>query len=489
MNNLLYYSHIPIKSRKGILLKLKHLITKNQNRIITSLYNDLHKPIFESKHMEIIPTLNEIEYHLEYFENWIIENKSLNPLHHLPLFFSSTNKCYIERLPFGKVLIIATWNYPIHLSLLPLIGAVSAGNSVMLVLPDKNYTHHTSNLLYKLFKIYFPETRYINVMHGGKENIDHLLKYKWDFIFYTGSKKVGEIIYKKAAEKLTPTVLELGGKSPCIINSDINNLLIKRIVWGKFTNAGQTCIAPDYLLINKKYASKILKEITNTIIDFYGVNPIESLDLSRIVNKDHYNRLNNIIEKDNNHLYYGGQTIKSALYIQPTILDFGDNIDLFLNSESMKDEIFGPIIPVFQYNTITDVLKVVDKHPTPLTAYLFGNDVDMYSKLIKSGSVVYNDTLMQMDTPLPFGGIGTSGIGNYHGKYTFDTFSYQKSILKRGTVGEIPLRFPPYNNIFGLSIMQNISRYVRNSRLIYNSFFIFLIWMVFLKFRRYFKCF
>ena len=488
MNNTsLLYDQIPITIRRNILNSLKNMISQNQEELIDDLYFDLHKPKFEVKHMEIFPILNEIDYHLEHFESWLEEKKSINPLNYLSLVLSSTNKCTIKRLPFGKVLIIGAWNYPLNLSIIPLIGAISAGNTVMLVLPDLDYTHHTSNKLYNLFNSYFPNSEYLTVSYGGKSKLDIILKYKWDLIFYTGSQRVGKIMYSKAAEQLTPIVLELGGKSPCIIESDINKLLIKRLVWGKLTNAGQTCIAPDYILVNEKYGEKILKEIKNTIIEFYGDNQFKSKDLSRIVNKSNFNRLKNILDIDKNYIYYGGNSAEDNLYIQPTILDFRSNLLGFLESESMKNEIFGPIIPIFQYQSINNIITILEKHPTPLTAYLFGNNTKKYEHLIKSGSLVYNDTLMQMNTPLPFGGVGTSGMGNYHGKYTFDTFTYQKSILERGKYGEISLRFPPYNNCYKLSLMEKLSKYVKNSNLIYKSLLIFVLFFAFRHFKNHFK--
>ena len=478
-NTFLLYDQIPISIRRKILNTLKNMILQNQKDLIDALYYDLHKPKFESKHMEIFPILKEIDYHLENFESWLEEKKSINPLNNLSLVLSSTNTCKIKRLPFGKVLIIGAWNYPLNLSIIPLIGAISAGNTVMLVLPDSDYTHHTSNKLYKLVNSYFPNSDYLTVNYGGKSNLDKILKYKWDFIFYTGSQRVGKIMYSKAAEQLTPIVLELGGKSPCIIESDINKLLIKRLVWGKLTNAGQTCIAPDYILVNKKKRKKLINDIKNTIIEFYGTNQLKSKDLSRIVNKSNFNRLKNILDIDKKYIYFGGDSVEQKLYIQPTILDFRSNVDRFLNSESMKNEIFGPIIPIFQYQSINNILTILEKHPTPLTAYLFGNNTKKYEHLIKSGSIVYNDTLMQMNTPLPFGGVGTSGIGNYHGKYTFDTFTYQKSILERGKYGEMSLRFPPYNNCYKLFLMEKLSKYVKNSNLIYKSFIIFVLILLF----------
>lgn len=393
--------------------------------------------------MEILQIENEIKYHLDYFESWLVESKWISPFKNMSLFFSGMGQSYIQKKPFGNVLIIGAWNYPLNLSLMPLIGAISAGNKAMVILPDINYTHHTTNLLLKLFNI-SDLNKYVIFISGGEKNVKKMLKYKWDLIFYTGSKNVGKFIYESAASQLTPTILELGGKSPCIIDEEINELLVKRIVWGKLTNSGQTCIAPDYFLVKECVKNKFIKMLVKTITEFYGTDPQQSNNYGRIVNSKSLYRLKNIIETDKRFLFYGGKVDTTNLYIEPTIIDFNNDKISFYKSACMADEIFGPIFPIYSYNNVYETIEVINKYKNPLTAYLFCKNPKRLLEFIQSGSIVINDTLMQMNTSTPFGGIGNSGIGNYHGKYSFDSFTYQKSILKRYKYGEIHLRFPPY---------------------------------------------
>lgn len=447
MNNT-YFNHLnfTINERKNTLKNILDILVNNKQKIINSLYLDLHKPQYESYFMEILQIENEIKYHLDYFESWLEERKWISPFKNMSLFFSGMGHSYVQRKPFGNVLIIGAWNYPLNLSLMPLIGAISAGNKSMVILPDFDYTHHTTNLLIKLFNI--PKlNKYVIFSNGGEKNVKKMLKYKWDLIFYTGSKKVGKFIYESAASQLTPTILELGGKSPCVIDEEINELLVRRIVWGKLTNSGQTCIAPDYFLVKDCVKDKFLKMLVKTINEFYGKDPQKSECYARIINSKSLNRLKNIIDNDKPFLYHGGKIDIKNLYIEPTIIDFKNDKINFHKSACMADEIFGPIFPIYSYNNVFENIEIINKYKNPLTAYLFCKNSKGLSEFIKSGSIVINDTLMQMNSSTPFGGIGDSGIGNYHGKYSFDSFTYQKSILKRYKYGEINLRFPPYTKI------------------------------------------
>ena len=473
-----------IEERKDNLKLLNKLLETEKTSICQALYNDLHKPIFESIYLEIKQVQHEIQYHLDNLDEWISENIFINPLRYLTLFLTGYGQAYIESKPRGNSLIIGAWNYPINLTLLPLVGSISAGNDTIVVFPALDYTPNTSKLLVKLFTKYF-DNRYISAEIGGKENVEKLLEIKWDFIFFTGSSSVGKSIYQQAAKQLTPVVLELGGKSPCIVDEQSNmKLLIKRILWGKLTNCGQTCISPDYFLVNKQYGNKFIKIMIDTLKDFY-TDIKTSKDYGRIVNLRAFKRIENIINLDSNFIEYGGKSDVIDLYIHPTIINFKNNKDAFINSASMKDEIFGPIIPIYLYDNISEVYDIIKKYPDPLVAYLFTKEWKSIEKEIKAGSIVVNDTLIQMSSPLPFGGIGNSGIGQYHGKKTFDIFSYQMSKLVRYKYGELAVRFPPYNvqwkqkiirfsqMIFSTKYLNKSLCYIKNILIIYLLFFYF----------------
>ena len=450
-----------IHERKKCLLILQNLLNTEKNKICEALKKDLHKPYFESYYLEINQVQHELQFHIDNFENWINKELFINPLRYLTLFFTGYGRAIIENRPRGNCLIIGAWNYPIELSLKPLIGSISAGNNTTIVFPDLEYTKYTSTLLINLFNKYFNHIQNINVQIGGKHNVTELLKNKWDFIFYTGSLHVGKIIYKQAAENLTPVVLELGGKSPCIVEQQYNmHLLIKRILWGKLTNCGQTCISPDYFLVNENFGNEFIKLLKKIIYEFYGKKIKYNDDYGRIVNRNAYDRLINIINNDKHYIEYGGEYCNEELFIEPTIINFKGNKTTFLKSKCMENEIFGPIIPVYYFKTYDEVNEIVKLYNDPLVCYIFSNKKEILNNDIRSGSIVYNDTLMQMSSPLPFGGIGNSGIGKYHGKDSFDIFSYQRSKLIRFNFGEYVLsRFPPYN-IYWKKIILNISQKV-----------------------------
>lgn len=460
-----------LNKRKECLKILKELLKNEKYKICDALKKDLRKSFFESYYLEINQVEHEIQFHLDNIDEWIDENIFINPFRYLTLFLTGYGKAIIENRPRGKCLIIGAWNYPIELSLKPLIGSISAGNDTTIVLPDINYTKNTSYLMKKLLNKYFENISEVKVEIGGKVNVTRLLKEKWDIIFYTGSTNVGNIIYKKAAETLTPVLLELGGKSPCIIEEQSNmNLLVKRILWGKLVNCGQTCISPDYFLVNENYGDKFIRNLIDTLNEFYGKEIKESDDYGRIVNLNAFNRLKKIIENDNNFVEFGGHYEEKDYYIEPTIINFKGDKNSFLKSECMSEEIFGPIIPIYYYKNYEEVNEIISLNNEPLVCYIFSNNRNILNENIKSGSLVYNDTLIQMSSPLPFGGIGKSGIGKYHGKRSFEIFSYQRSKLIRYNFGEFILaRFPPYNvewKKYLLSIIQKV-----NSFGLYNKFY------------------
>ena len=435
-----------IHERKNSLIILKKMLRNEKNSICDALNKDLHKSFFESYYLEINQVEHDLQYHLDNLDNWVHQELFINPLKYLTLFLTGYGRAIIENKPRGNCLIIGAWNYPIALSLKPLIGSISAGNNTTIVFPDLEYTKNTSNLLINLFNKYFKDNKYINVKLGGKDNITQLLTRKWDFIFYTGSSRIGKIIYQKAAENLTPVILELGGKSPCIVDKQYNmDLLVKRMLWGKLANCGQTCISPDYFLVNENIGEDFIKLLIKNIHEFYGNNIYSSKDYGRIINSQAHSRLIDIIKNDKDYIEYGGN-YNDDLFIEPTIINFKNNKAEFLNSKCMDNEIFGPIIPVYYFKSYEEVNEIIKKFNEPLVCYIFSNKKNILKDEFRCGSVVYNDTMIQMASPLPFGGVGKSGIGKYHGKHTFDVFSYQRSKLIRFNFGEfVDVRFPPYN--------------------------------------------
>ena len=471
-----------IPKRKKCLSILKKLLTDEKDKICEALKKDLHKPYFESYYLEINQVEHEIQYHLDNFQNWISQELFINPIRYLTLFLTGYGRTIIENRPRGNCIIIGAWNYPIELTLKPLIGSISAGNTTTIVFPDKDYTEHTSELLINLFNKYFNGIDTINVEIGGKENVSKLLKKKWDLIFYTGSTHIGRIIYKNAAENLTPVVLELGGKSPCIVEKQNNmDLLVKRILWGKLTNCGQTCISPDYFLVNENIGSEFISLLKKNISEFYGEDIVSSKDYGRIVNQKAFDRLTAIINNDKEYIEYGGEYNIDKLFIQPTIVNFKKDKTSFIKSKCMENEIFGPIIPIYYFNKYEEINQIVKLHNDPLVCYIFSNKSNIINDQIRCGSIVYNDTLIQMSTPLPFGGIGNSGIGKYHGKSTFDIFSYQRSKLIRYNFGELILcRFPPYDIGWKKTIL-NITQKVYPLKSIYRNIKYVIILLLLLK--------
>jgi aldehyde dehydrogenase (NAD+) len=412
---------------------LKQAILDNQLAIKNALKADLNKPEFEAYATEIGACLEEINYALKHLKSWL-KPKSINtPIPFLP----ASSKIYSD--PLGVVLIIGAWNYPLQLIISPLSGAIAAGNCV--VLKPSELAIHISNLLAEIIPKYF-ESSFISVIEGGKEVTQQILEEKFDHIFFTGSTQVGKSIMSAAAKQLTPVTLELGGKSPCIVDADTQlEHTARRIVWGKFINAGQTCVAPDYLLVDKTIKQDLLKLLKQTIQEFYGTTPQTSPDYARIINQHHFNRLSKLIETGK--VIVGGETNSSDYYIAPTIIDGVSPED-----EVMQEEIFGPILPVIEYTTLQEAIAFVNTKPKPLALYFFSNNKQHQHQVIQStasGGVCLNDTIVHMAFPgLPFGGVGDSGIGRYHGQTSFETFSHQRSLLNKSFLFDIKLRYAPY---------------------------------------------
>ena len=414
---------------------LKQAIIENETVICKALKADLNKPLVESFIAEITLVIKEIEYAIKYIKNWTKPKKVQTPWQ----FFPASAVIYPE--PLGVVLILGAWNYPFQLVIAPLIGAIAAGNCA--ILKPSEIASHTSSLVAKIFEKYFDKS-YLTVIEGGVETSQQLLAEKFDHIFFTGGNAVGKIVMEAAAKQLTPVTLELGGKSPCIVDTDIDlKIAARRITWGKFFNAGQTCLAPDYLLVNKKIKSNLLDEIKKCLQEFYGENPAISPDYARIINQKQFDRLVNYLK--DGKIIIGGETTSEERYIAPTVID-----SVSWEDAIMQAEIFGPILPVIEFDDYSNAINIVNSQPKPLALYVFSENKNLQKQVIREtsfGGGCINHTLIHYTAPsLPFGGIGNSGIGRYHGKAGFDTFSHFKSVVKKPFLLDVKLLYPPYKN-------------------------------------------
>lgn len=424
-----------INYRKESLKKLLQVITKHEDAIIKALYNDFKKPAFEAVLTETNYVLSDLKETIKNIDSWAKPKKVWPSI----INFPSRDCVYSE--PYGNVLILSPWNYPFQLALCPLVAAVAAGNKV--TLKPSELTPHTAAIISTIINETFAVTDVV-VITGDASIAADLLKKRWDYIFFTGSVAVGKIVAKAAAENLTPVTLELGGKSPCIVDETANlELSAKRIVWGKIINAGQTCVAPDYILVHQKvkdiFVNFLIQEIQNAL----GSNPEESPDYARIINLKNWQRQISLLE--NQKIIYGGQSNKDSLYLSPTIID-----EPKMDSQLMQEEIFGPILPIISYQTAGDIEKTITSFDKPLSLYLFSENKSFIDEVLHKysfGGGCINDTIVHLvNNRLPFGGVGNSGIGAYHGKLTFDIFSHKKSIVKRGTWLDLPVRYAPYKD-------------------------------------------
>ncbi len=422
-----------IAFRKQSLRSLKREVEKREADIFEALKADFNKSVFETVLSETGLVLSELSYIINNLRHWS-RSKRVSPT---MLNFPSSAALYPE--PYGCTLIIAPWNYPFQLAMLPLIGAVAAGNTAM-VKPSE-LTPNTSRIIVEIIEAVF-DSNHVTAIEGGIPTSQALLEQRWDYIFFTGSVQVGKIVAKAAAEHLTPTTLELGGKNPCIIDDTAAiKLAAKRIVWGKFLNGGQTCVAPDYILIHKNVKDRFVDAMKNEVQKAYGNDPKSSPDFPRIVNEKNFNRLTAMLEKAS--ILIGGEHDKETLYIAPTLID-----EPALDSEVMKDEIFGPILPILSFEDRSQIEKVITTYDKPLSFYVFSKRRLFAEQMIRRysfGGGAVNDTIVQFaNHRLPFGGVGNSGIGAYHGKATFDTFTHQKPVVKRGNWIDVPVRYAPY---------------------------------------------
>lgn len=424
-----------IEFRKKQLLKLKSKIKQYEKVILKALNLDLGKSEFEAYSNEIGIVLDSINHFIKNIDEWSNPVYVKTPIHFQPA------KSFIIREPYGVVLIIGPFNYPFQLVMEPLIGAIIGGNTA--VVKPSETTPHTTDIIKRILEETF-DTSYIRVVEGEKEEVTHLIHASFDYIFFTGSVAVGKVIMRAASERLTPITLELGGKSPAIVDQTANlDVAAKRITWGKFNNTGQTCVAPDYLLVHSSIYDEYIKKLQKTIVQFYGEDAQFSDDYGRIVNNRHFTRLQKLLEAENGNITFGGKSNAEKLYIEPTILE---NIDW--SSPIMEDEIFGPILPVMKYDNLKYTILQIQKLPKPLAAYFFSEHekaIDYFLEELPFGGGCINDTVTHVANPyLPFGGVGPSGVNAYHGKASFENFTHPKSIMKRSSKLANNLLFPPY---------------------------------------------
>lgn len=422
--------------RKQKLKKLLYILKNNEDKLYKAIYKDFKKSQFETYETELALIYHEIKLAIKKLPKWSSKKSVGTDMANLP------GRSYLMPEPLGNTLVIGAWNYPYQLSILPAVASIAAGNTV--IIKPSEIAANTSGVMAEIINSNF-DKEYFHVLEGGILETTELLKQKFDKIFYTGSSMVGKIVMKAAAENLCPVVLELGGKSPAFVLDDANiKMAAKRIVYGKFLNGGQTCVAPDYILAHKSIKQKLVEEIINQVKEIHGEQPIESEAFVRIITPRHFDRLIKLI--DNEKVIMGGDSIKEELYIAPTLLDNVDWDDIV-----MQEEIFGPILPVIEFENLDDAIKKVKERSKPLALYLFTTCSRVRDKIfneISFGGGMLNDTLMQLtNSRLPFGGVGYSGMGNYHGKFGFDAFSHHKSIIHKTNLIEPFIKYPPYTKI------------------------------------------
>lgn len=441
MNNTFYSAGmtLPHSFRMKQLQKLKTMLLEYEEELYEALYADLGKSRFESWETEIGPVLQEISYAQRHLESWMRPRRVQTSILHFP----SSGKIIPE--PYGTVLILSPWNYPVQLTLMPLAAAIAAGNCAVLSLPAASA--RTSEVLQKLLADAFAE-EHVRSYLGDIPTNTELLREPFDYIFFTGSPRVGKIVMEAAAKNLTPVTLELGGKSPCIVDrtADIS-LAARRIVWGKSLNSGQTCVAPDYILAEQSVKGRLCAAIEKAYREFYGNAPITNPDYPKIINGQHFERLVSLFEGQK--IVSGGRYDRESRKMELTVLDSPD-----VHAPVMEEEIFGPVLPVLSYETLDEAKQFVNSRPKPLALYLFTRSDEVTRRVMGEfsfGGGCVNDTVVHLvNHRLPFGGVGNSGMGRYHGKFGFDTFTHYKGVLKKGNWLDLSVRYPPYGEKLGL---------------------------------------
>ncbi|MBO4534201.1 MAG: aldehyde dehydrogenase [Treponema sp.] len=426
---------LPLQFRIAALKKMQAYIKQNEKEITDALTADLGKSALEGFMCEVGLVLSEISYMLKNIKKFAADEKKSTCMTNFPA------KSFLRKSPRGVVLIMSPWNYPFLLTIEPLVDALAAGNTA--VVKPSAYSPNTTRVIQKMLtECFAPE--YVTVVTGGRAENQSLLEQRFDYIFFTGSHAVGREVMKKAAEHFTPVTLELGGKSPCIVDKTADiSLAAKRIVWGKFLNCGQTCVAPDYILCHQSVKTELITALKQQIVVQFGVVSLANNSYGKIINKKHFDRIRALI--DPSKIAYGGKSDAALLKIEPTIMD-----NVGWNDLIMKQEIFGPVLPVLTYATDEELIKVVNSHARPLALYLFTSNKELEDKVLSRcsfGGGCVNDTIVHMATHnMGFGGVGESGMGAYHGKVGFDTFSNTKSIVNKKTWLDVKMRYQPYTS-------------------------------------------
>ena len=428
---------LPVSFRVGMLKKLYHTIKKYEGEIAAALKSDLGKSEYEAFMCEIGMTLGELSYLIKHTKKFAAKQRVHTPLAQFAA------RSYKKRVPYGNVLIMSPWNYPFLLTMDPLADAIAAGNTA--IVKPSAYSPATSKMIEKIVaECFAPE--HIAVVTGGRKENAALLEQKFDFVFFTGSQSVGKEVLRHTAEHLTPAVLELGGKSPCIVDSSAKiKLAAKRIVFGKYLNCGQTCVAPDYVLCDPGIKEELVREIRVQIKEQYGERPLGNSNYGRIVNEKHFERICGLI--DNNKVVAGGETSAETLQIAPTVMD-----NVTWEDAVMQEEIFGPVMPVLTYEKFEDIFELLAEKEKPLALYFFSENkehIKMATERLSYGGGCINDTIIHLATSeMGFGGVGESGMGAYHGEEGFDAFSHTKSIVNKKTWLDLPMRYQPYKSKF-----------------------------------------
>jgi aldehyde dehydrogenase (NAD+) len=419
--------------RLEILKKLRSLIILHEQDIIDALWKDFHKPEFEVIATESRFVIKELNNTIRKLRKWARPTRVYTPVVH---FISHS---FVIPQPYGQVLVLSPWNFPFQLAFMPLVGAISAGNCVILKVSSQ--VPNISNVIEKILSNLPGEL--VAMINGDHTINEYLLDQKFDYIFFTGSPGVGKHVMQKAAENLTPVSLELGGKNPCVVAADARlDYAARRIAWGKLINCGQTCVSPDYVLIDKKVKDKFLDLISREIVSFYNDNPEKSNDFARVISSANVHRLNGLMKSG--QIVTGGSIDAGTRYVAPTIIK-----DVKPCDKIMQEEIFGPVLPVIDFENFDEVYGIIEQNPKPLSTYIFTRDKKLVHEFLRrtqSGNVAVNETVMQIASPyLPYGGVGNSGIGRYHGKRSFETFSNLRSVLVKSNLLDIWLRYPPYS--------------------------------------------
>lgn len=426
-----------VETRIFYLKKLYRSMKKHEADILKALHTDLGKSDTEAYMCEAGLTLSELSYQMKHIRKWAKDTHRHTDLANF------LGRSFTVKEPYGVVLVMAPWNYPFMLAMEPMIGAVAAGNCC--VMKPSAYSPATSKVIAAIVREVFPP-EYVAVVEGGRAENTELLNQRFDYIFFTGGVTVGRLVMEKASKNLTPVTLELGGKSPCIIDSSCNlKLAARRIVFGKYLNCGQTCVAPDYVLIDEKIKERFIELVKKEIVRMYGKNPIDSSHYGKMINKKHFDRVSALI--DPKKVVFGGHTDPHTLQIEPTVLD-----NVTPDDAVMQEEIFGPIMPILTFRTIAEAEEFVTSREKPLALYIFTRNKQVEQRFLRHvsfGGGCVNDTIMHLATSsMSFGGVGNSGMGSYHGRKSFETFTHEKSILKKSNLIDMPMRYAPYKKIW-----------------------------------------